>query len=1284
MDSCDKDVKLSAEVEPFIPQKKGLEGALVTMSLSGGGEGGGGVEPTPIPNYLITCYPFVQENQPNRQQHHMYSGGGDLRWQQPNPSPGGPYLAYPILSSPQPPVSNDYTYYQIMPAPCPPMMGFYQPFPGTYAGPLQPGVVNPVSADVSERPDPLGQVFGLANQRGGRGMVRPAVLPKQQQVGLCQPLRARRPPMRTVAVQKEVCSSGPDGRTKTVLLVDAAQQTDFPGDSACGRGAEREQASPLLWKNLPRRRRASHPAESSSEADIDSDSGYCSPKHNQQAPGATQHTAHAAVAPTGVDAGVMTAVSWVNVASQASPRPWLDNRTTPFQRTGKTPDQRNYSQQDFHAGYSGGRVCSNPTPADSNCGLRQRRLQPGLGPGTVLAPEPLYFEDEDEFPELVSGGAQRNIKPDPNPSQNQHQSKLTKNLLDNLPENSPINIVQTPIPITTSVPKRAKSQRKKALAAALATAQEYSEISMEQRKLQEALTKAAGKKSKTPVQLDLGDMLAALEKQQQAMKARQITNTKPLSFTVGTAAPFHGSGAGPGAGSGIVSMLKAQQAHSAPLNMLDSSAPRLKRGKEREIPKVKRPTALKKIILKEREGKRGKGCVDQIATSQEEQGEEELHFTDDLTREPASQEGRYQVRGQREEELHFTDDLTREPASQEGRVRGQREEELHFTDDLTREPASQEGRYQVRGQREEELHFTDDLTREPASQESRYRVRGQREEELHFTDDLTREPAFQEGRYRVRGQREEELHFTDDLTREPAFQEGRYRVRGQREEELHFTDDLTREPASQEGRYRVRGQREEELHFTDDLTREPASQEENGLSVPSDDASLSPASQNSPYSITPVSQGSPGSSGIGSPMASNAITKIHSRRFREYCNQVLNKEIDESVTMLLQELVRFQERVYQKDPSKAKTKRRLVMGLREVTKHMKLHKIKCVLISPNCEKIQAKGGLDEALYNVIAMAREQEIPFVFALGRKALGRCVNKLVPVSVVGVFNFSGAEGLFNRLVSLTEDARKSYKDMVSALEQEQAEEALKNVKKVTHHMGHSRNPSAASAISFCSVISEPISEVNEKEYETNWRSMVESSDGLEPVEAKPSHPAASSGLQRDNQPPSTTTNRSPYSTTLQLRAAVPAPGSGPGEREEGRADDRLELASQQSTETGSLDGSCRDLLNSSITSTTSTLVPGMLEEAEEEEEEEEEYTPEPISVEVPAVISRIECWVSKTLENLQLGKSQDSTEEEEEEEEEEEGVQSEEEEELDSADVTETGLERTEKMEANNITG
>ncbi|XP_041841870.1 selenocysteine insertion sequence-binding protein 2-like [Melanotaenia boesemani] len=1087
MDAGDiKDVKLSPEVEPFIPQRKGLEGSLVSMSLSGeagGGGGGGGIgggsggmETTPIPSYLITCYPFVQENQPNRQ-HPMYNGG-ELRWQQPNPNPGSPYLAYPILSSPQPPVSNDYAYYQIMPAPCPPVMGFYQPFTGTYPGPVQAGVVNPVSTDVGERPLPLGPAYGMASQRG-RGMVRTNVHPKQH-LGVCQPPRGRRPPTRNVAVQKEVCTLGPDGRTKTVMLVDAAQQTDFPGE-ASGRCAA-ERVSPLLWKNRTKRRRASHPAESyneqgASEADIDSDSGYCSPKHNQAALVA-QRAAENAAAPMGVDTGVMTG-NWVNVASQATSKSWGD-RNGQFHRADqrKNPEQRNFSQ-DFNSGYLGRMP---PNQSD-------QRLQPAPVTSSDLTPEPLYFEDEDEFPDLATGGSvQRSNKPETAPAQTHTQTKLPKNLLDNLPENSPINIVQTPIPITTSVPKRAKSQRKKALAAALATAQEYSEISMEQKKLQEAFTKAAGKKSKTSVELDLGDMLAALEKQQQAMKARQLTNTKPLSFTVGTTTPFHSSGS-----TSVPSMLRGhQQPHSAPHNALDSTAPRIKRGKEKEIPKVKRPTALKKIILKEREGKKGKPSVEQGSLGHEEQ-------------------------------------------------------------------------------------------------------------------------------------------------------------------------------------------EDECPQFSDDLAREPVSQEENGLSVPSD-ASLSPASQNSPYSITPVSQGSPASSGIGSPMASNAITKIHSRRFREYCNQVLSKEIDESVTLLLQELVRFQERIYQKDPTKAKSKRRLVMGLREVTKHMKLHKIKCVIISPNCEKIQAKGGLDEALYNVIAMAREQEIPFVFALGRKALGRCVNKLVPVSVVGIFNYSGAEGLFNRLVSLTEEARKAYKDMVSALEQEQAEEALKNDKKVPHHMGHSRNHSAASAISFCSIFSEPISEVNEKEYETNWRSMMESSDAPEPVETEPSRPAPSTVPQRDSEALVANTNGISQSST------IPQPRVGPltqssSDKDEVRVDDRLELASQQSTETGSLDGSCRGPLTSSITSTTSTLVPGMLEEAEEEDEEEEDYTPEPISVEVPTLSSRIESWVSKTLENLHLGKSQESTEEEDEEDK---GQTDEDEEELDSAEITEVRMEGEDQVEAKKVTG
>lgn len=1024
---ADQNAKLSAEVEPFVPQKKTPDPFMIPMVLPSDTGSVSGVEPTPIPSYLITCYPFVHENQSNRQ-FPVY--GNDLRWQQPSPSPAGPYLAYPILSA-QPPVSAEYTYYQLMPAPCAQVMGFYHPFPAPYSGTFQAASsVSTVATECSERPGQLSQAFPLSTHRS-RNSSRGPVLPKQQL--LQQHIKSKRPLVKNVATQKETHAAGPDNRSKIVLLVDASQQTDFPTDIA--NKSLSESTTAVLWKSKGRRRRASHPAAESSseqgasEADIDSDSGYCSPKHNNQPaagalrnpePGTTSHVESSACA---------GGVNWSNVTCQATQKkPWMEKNQT-FSRGGRQTEQKNNSQVGF-------RCRGHSTSSERRQNLQKRQDNKHLNPSQSHRSDPnsesLYFEDEDGFQDLNENGSAKdeNI-----------QQKLSSKVLDDLPENSPINIVQTPIPITTSVPKRAKSQKKKALAAALATAQEYSEISMEQKKLQEALSKAAGKKNKTPVQLDLGDMLAALEKQQQAMKARQITNTRPLSCTVVATASFHTKD------SATKKPLSKTQPCQTSFSSLDITSSKAKKGKEKEMAKLKRPTALKKVILKEREEKKGRLAVDHSLLGPEE----------------------------------------------------------------------------------------------------------------------------------------------------PA---------------------------------------EAPLDLMDDSPQEVPSQEDNGLSMPSD-TSLSPASQNSPYCMTPVSQGSPASSGIGSPMASSTITKIHSKRFREYCNQVLSKEIDECVTLLLQELVSFQERVYQKDPTRAKARRRLVMGLREVTKHMKLNKIKCVIISPNCEKIQSKGGLDEALYNVIAMAREQEIPFVFALGRKALGRCVNKLVPVSVVGIFNYFGAESLFNKLVELTEEARKAYKDMVAAMEQEQAEEALRSVKRAPHHMGHSRNPSAASAISFCSVISEPISEVNEKEYETNWRSMVETSDGLETSENE----KEASGQPRASGKPSPT-GKQPVPALAAVGSATSGPGPGKaaagggGGREEARPDE-LEWASQQSTETGSLDGSCRDLLGSSITSATSTLVPGMLEDGADADDD---YGHAPVSAEVQ-LDSRIESWVSetqRTMETLQLGKS------------------------------------------------
>ncbi|XP_055127998.1 selenocysteine insertion sequence-binding protein 2 isoform X6 [Symphalangus syndactylus] len=343
------------------------------------------------------------------------------------------------------------------------------------------------------------------------------------------------------------------------------------------------------------------------------------------------------------------------------------------------------------------------------------------------------------------------------------------------------------------------------------------------------------KKSQLPVQLDLGGMLTALEKQQHSQHAKQ--SSKPVVVSVG-AVPVLSKECTSGERGRRVSQMKT------PHNPLDSSAPLMKKGKQREIPKAKKPTSLKKIILKERQERKQQRLQENAVS-------------------PA-----------------FTSDDT-----QDGESGG------------------------------------------------------------------------------------------DDQVPEQA--------------ELSGPEGMD-EPISTPS---VEGKSEE-----------PPGTE---LQRDTEASHLAPSHATFP--------------------------KIHSRRFRDYCSQMLSKEVDACVTDLLKELVRFQDRMYQKDPVKAKTKRRLVLGLREVLKHLKLKKLKCVIISPNCEKIQSKGGLDDTLHTIIDYACEQNIPFVFALNRKALGRSLNKAVPVSVVGIFSYDGAQDQFHKMVELTMAARQAYKTMLENVQQE-----------------------------------------------------------------------------------------------------------------------------------------------------------------------------------------------------------------------------------------------------------
>uniref|UniRef100_A0A8V0Y0M8 SECIS binding protein 2 n=1 Tax=Gallus gallus TaxID=9031 RepID=A0A8V0Y0M8_CHICK len=511
------------------------------------------------------------------------------------------------------------------------------------------------------------------------------------------------------------------------------------------------------------------------------------------------------------DGSAQPCVSWAMVLSQPPKKTFSSPASECFPRYKGKQDSK--AKEETKNGGSE----TEPEEGSEKKKKKRKKKKKNKSPTNVEKPhnesttvqEPPRIEDAEEFPDLAAASDGR------------------KRLGSQKTSLTPAGRKQAEIHLPRVSCNSCSSTVDGALKVDVLSGKQASSFMLEKKKMQET-SKSGGKKSQIPVQLDLGGMLAVLEQKQQTEKSKQYS--KSVVFSVAGAIPLLSKE------SATATKNHRLNQGKMPHNPLDSSAPLVKKGKQREVPKAKRPTPLKKIILKERELRKQQHLLEQTAVPKDG------------------------------------------------------------------------------------------------------------------------------GNCCV---------SAENTTGDEA--------------------------------------------------------------LPQDSQAVVPVMQVAEGLLGSTKMKESTESSVTSKQSTSNLPKIHSRRFRDYCSQVLSKEVDSCVTDLLKELVRFQDRLYQKDPVKAKIKRRLVMGLREVLKHLRLKKLKCVIISPNCEKIQSKGGLDETLHNIIDCACEQNIPFVFALNRKALGRCVNKAVPVSVVGIFSYDGAQDHFHRMVQLTTEARKAYKDMVAALEEE-----------------------------------------------------------------------------------------------------------------------------------------------------------------------------------------------------------------------------------------------------------
>ena len=100
-------------------------------------------------------------------------------------------------------------------------------------------------------------------------------------------------------------------------------------------------------------------------------------------------------------------------------------------------------------------------------------------------------------------------------------------------------------------------------------------------------------------------------------------------------------------------------------------------------------------------------------------------------------------------------------------------------------------------------------------------------------------------------------------------------------------------------------------------------------------------------------------------------------------------------------------------------------------KHAKAGNLKLVVVAPNLEKVQSKGGLDDAVEklktacNLIqpGAGKNDPTPIAFALSRIALGRALNRSVPISTIGIRSVVGFEKEYKKVIDLLEASKDRY---------------------------------------------------------------------------------------------------------------------------------------------------------------------------------------------------------------------------------------------------------------------
>lgn len=88
---------------------------------------------------------------------------------------------------------------------------------------------------------------------------------------------------------------------------------------------------------------------------------------------------------------------------------------------------------------------------------------------------------------------------------------------------------------------------------------------------------------------------------------------------------------------------------------------------------------------------------------------------------------------------------------------------------------------------------------------------------------------------------------------------------------------------------------------------------------------------------------------------------------------------------------------------KVLNKKRYLVGLREVYKHVKSGDVKMVIMAVDLEKVEEENGTDEMVQNMIKTCKRMGVPLIYSMTKKQLGCLAKKAFQkASAIGIQNF------------------------------------------------------------------------------------------------------------------------------------------------------------------------------------------------------------------------------------------------------------------------------------------